>query len=82
MTPPKRHFYILRRHKPFELRYDVVDSFIVCATSVNDARYIAAQQHAEEGAETWLNTQHSTCERIDPNRYDESCVILTDNRTR
>lgn len=78
----KRQFYILRRFRPFDTCYDVVNSFIICATSQDEARQIAAQKHADEGADTWLSAKYSTCTTIDPDRYDESCIILTDNRTR
>jgi hypothetical protein len=82
MTPPKRQFYILRRRLPFEICYDVVNDFIVCATSETDARSIASQQPGDEGPETWLNVKHSSCSTIDPDRYDISCVILAATRTR
>lgn len=80
--PRRQHFYILRRTRPFGLQYDVVDSFLVCATSHLEARKAAAKLARDEGEETWLNSHYSICSEIKPNKYHTNVVILTDNRPR
>jgi hypothetical protein len=78
----RQYFYILRRTRPFEVKYDVVDSFLVCATSHLEARKAAAKLARDEGAETWLDGHYSICSQLDPNKQDPNVVILTDHRPR
>lgn len=46
--------------------YDIVRGFIVRATSVRQARKFAADSCGDEGKESWLNENLSTCNPITP----------------
>ena len=79
----KRQFYILRRTKKMSLQYDVIDSMLVCATSATEARKIAAKHYADEGVETWLKPEYSTCRQlVEPDKYESDQVLLIDHRPR
>jgi hypothetical protein len=53
-----------KRWSPY---YDKVFSFVICAASVKDARSMAAEAHADEGADAWLNSKYTTCEVLECN---------------
>jgi|688.fasta_scaffold514984_2 hypothetical protein len=78
----RRHFYILRRTRPFGIGF-VVDSFLVCATSHLEARKAAAMFARDEGTETWLDGHYSTCKQlVEPDKYESDQVLLIDHRPR
>jgi hypothetical protein len=50
-----------KRWSPY---YDKVFSFVICAASVKDARSMAAEAHADEGADAWLDSKYTTCKEL------------------
>lgn len=44
--------------------YDCADGFVIRATSETEARSLAAGQSGDEGAQTWLDAEGSTCEML------------------
>lgn len=80
ISEPEKHFYILIRIKPYNLNYNVIDSFIVCATSTYEARVAASLRCLDEGVETWLNSNNSTCVKMDPKSYPEKASVVYTTR--
>lgn len=65
--------WILRSNR--EMYYDTYDSFVVRARNSKEARQLVASNPCgDEGRETWLNDEHSTCEPL--KNSGESGVIL------
>ena len=54
--------------------YDCAVGFVVGATDALSARRMAAEQHGDEGAGTWLSPWESTCYELTP----KEGVILRD----
>lgn len=55
--------------------YDCNHGFLIEATSAQEARELAAEQAADEGAEAWLKEEYSTCSPLVPKKYPS--IILT-----
>ena len=51
---------------PDQLKTSVATGFIVRATSPQQARKFASECCSDEGPQTWLNPQFSTCRRLTP----------------
>lgn len=65
--------YLLTRNED-DIRYDENTGFVVRAGSADEARRIAADAADDEGPQTWLNADLSTCELVDA--FGKPRVIL------
>lgn len=54
--------YLLKRFTHID--YDEISVFAVRADSEERARYLAGNEAADEGKETWLDKNKSSCEEI------------------
>lgn len=51
---------------PFRSIYDCNNGFIIEAETEQQAREIAADAHADEGRDAWLNSKWSFCDELKP----------------
>ena len=56
--------------------WDVADGFVVRAPDENHARLLASKRSGDEGEQTWLRPEKSTCEQVTEDGPDE--IILRD----
>ena len=62
---------------PWDPWYDKAFGFVVRAESEAEARAMVAEGEAgDEGAEAWLNAEHSTCEEL--TSEGEAMIIIRD----
>ncbi len=57
--------------------YDSFDSHIIAAKNKLNARKLAAKIASDEGIDTWLNSQLSTCNRIKVNKLDAEEILIS-----
>lgn len=55
--------YVLTRDE-HDIDWDGCEGFVICATSDEDARGLAAPLAGDEGAGTWRDPEKSTCKRV------------------
>lgn len=65
---PTTSLYLLRLKddEKFSRMYDIATGFIVRATSPQQARKFASECCSDEGPQTWIDPQFSTCRRLTP----------------
>lgn len=56
--------------------YDSNDSFVVRAHDAINARLMASKQAGDEGADTWINSDKSSCVSIGTAYVDSADVII------
>lgn len=57
-------------------KYDIARGFVVRAVDEDQARYLAAENCGDEGAEAWHSRIQSTCEELTTD--GAACVIIRD----
>lgn len=71
------NLYLLKNLDHDDRQYDIARGFVIRAKSSEEARKIASQHCGDEGLETWLDPEMSSCVRI-PTKSTLSGVILRD----
>jgi hypothetical protein len=71
--------YLLKRVDE-HVDYDEAAGFVVLAHDADEARSLASEQAWDEGADTWLNGDRTTCEVLEPT--GGARVVLRDQRAR
>lgn len=77
-----KKLYILKNKQgiedgPWEPWYDKTFGFVVRAKNTNEARKIAAENAADEGANAWELSKYSTCKELSVKGKSE--MIITDH---
>ena len=61
--------------------WDENHSVVVIASSDASARKLASIDHADEGKDTWLDSEETRCEEIDANSAEKEKIICIDHRS-
>jgi hypothetical protein len=69
--------FLLKLPESDKVRWDSAYGFVIAAESHHQARKIAAEHCGDEGPETWLNPNKSSCSILNPDKTFEG-VILRD----
>ena len=72
----KYKLYILKEKEVPLSTCDICSGFIICAQSQKKARKLASWNAGDEGAEFWLNANHSSCKELKPSKTAE--IIMRD----
>lgn len=67
--------FLLKLPESDEVRWDSAYGFVIAAESHHQARKIAAEHCGDEGPETWLNPNKSSCSILNPDKTPEGVVL-------
>ena len=72
------NIYLLTRE--IIAKWDEVSSFVVRARTPDEARFLAADEHGDEGIDTWLSPKKSKVEKIGTANSKKPGIVLCDFR--